>query len=74
MAHYFNRGVKYGDRVALNVENCPELLFAVSACSNSARLPDLVNTSTNEALAHGLRLIDPSLVVVGSECLGNMER
>ena len=75
MAHYFqSRGVKYGDRVALNVENRPELLFAVSACLKLGAIAGMVNTGqTNEALAHSLRLIDPSLVVVGSECLGNME-
>lgn len=75
MAHYFqSRGVKYGDRVALNVENRPELLFAVSACLKLGAIAGMVNTGqTNEALAHSLRLIDPSLVVVGSECLVNME-
>lgn len=75
MAHYFRaRGVKYGDRVALNLENRPELLFAVSGCLKLGAIAGMVNTGqTNEALAHSLKLIDPSLIVVGSECLGNME-
>ena len=75
MAHYFqSRGVKYGDSVALNVENRPELLFAVSACLKLGAIAGMVNTGqTNEALAHSLRLIDPALIVVGSECLANME-
>jgi fatty-acyl-CoA synthase/citronellyl-CoA synthetase len=75
MAHYFqSRGVKYGDRVALNVENRPELLFSVAACLKLGAIAGMVNTGqTNEALAHSLRLIDPSLIVVGSECLANME-
>ena len=34
----------------------------------------MVNTSqTTEALAHSLKLINPKLIVVGSECLSNME-
>ena len=50
------------------------MLFAVSACLKLGAIAGMVNTGqTNEALAHSLRLIDPSLVVVGSECLGNME-
>ena len=75
MAHYYrSRGVKYGDRVALNLENRPELLFAVAGCLKLGAIAGMINTGqTNEALAHSLRLIEPSLIVVGSECLDNMQ-
>jgi fatty-acyl-CoA synthase/citronellyl-CoA synthetase len=75
MANYFrSRGVTYGDKVALNLENRPELLFAVMGAQKLGAVAGMVNTGqTNEALAHSLKLIDPKLIVVGSECLGNME-
>ena len=75
MAHYFRRrGVTYGDKIAVNLENRPELLFAVLGAQKLGAVAGMVNTSqTNEALAHSLKLIEPKLIVVGSECLGNME-
>jgi len=73
-AHYFrSRGIKYGDRVAINIENRPELLVNVLACLKLGAVAGMVNTGlTNEALAHCLRLIEPSLLVIGSECVPNM--
>ena len=75
MAHYFRaRGVKFGDKIALNVENRPELLFVTAGCLKIGAVAGMVNTGqSNEALAHSLRLIEPSLIVVGTECLSNME-
>ncbi len=74
MAHYFRaRGVSYGDSVALNIENRPELVVAIIACMKLGAIAGMVNTSqTYEALAHSIRLIQPSLIVAGSECLDNM--
>ena len=74
-AHYFrSRGIRYGDRVAINVENRPELLISVLGCLKLGAVGGMINTSqTHEALAHSLRLIEPSLIVVGSECMANME-
>ncbi len=74
-AHYFrSRGVKHGDRVAINIENRPEVLINVLGCLKLGAIAGMVNTSQmHEALAHSLRLINPSLIVVGSECLSNMD-
>ena len=74
-AHYFrSRGVGYGDAVAINIENRPEVLVNVLACMKLGAIAGMVNTSqTTEALAHSLKLIDPKLIVVGSECLANMD-
>ena len=74
-AHYFrSRGVGYGDAVAINIENRPEVLVAVLACMKLGAIAGMVNTGqTNEALAHSLKLIEPKLIVVGSESLSNME-
>lgn len=75
MANYFrSRGVTYGDKVAVNMENRPELLFVVMGAQKLGAVAGMVNTGqTHEALAHSLKLIEPKLVVVGSECLGNMD-
>lgn len=75
MANYFrSRGVTYGDKIAVNMENRPELLFVVMGAQKLGAVAGMVNTGqTHEALAHSLKLIEPKLVVVGSECLGNME-
>ncbi|MDG1007985.1 MAG: long-chain-acyl-CoA synthetase [Alphaproteobacteria bacterium] len=75
MAHYFrSRGVTFGDKIALNIENRPELLFATMGCLKIGAVAGMVNTGqTNEALAHSLRLIEPRLIIVGTECLANME-
>ena len=75
MAHYFRaRGVGYGDKIAVNIENRPELLFVVMGAQKLGAIAGMINTSqTNEALAHSLKLIEPKLLVIGAECLGNME-
>ena len=75
MAYYFrSRGVTFGDKIALNIENRPELLFATMGCLKIGAVAGMVNTGqTNEALAHSLRLIEPRLIIVGTECLANME-
>ncbi len=74
-AHYYrSRGIKYGDRIAINVENRPELLFSVLGCLKLGAVAGMINTGqTHEALAHSLRLIEPSLIIVGSECMANMD-
>jgi acyl-CoA synthetase (AMP-forming)/AMP-acid ligase II len=75
LAHYFrSRGVGYGDAVAINIENRPEVLINVLACMKLGAIAGMVNTSqVNEALAHSLNLIKPKLVIVGSENLANMD-
>ena len=75
MANYFrSRGITYGDKVAVNLENRLELLYTVMGAQKLGAIAGMVNTSqVNEALAHSLKLIEPKLIVVGSECLGNME-
>jgi len=75
MAGYFReRGIGYGDRIAVNLENRPELLIIVMAAQKLGAIAGMVNTSqTNEALAHSLKLIDPQLIIVGAECLENMD-
>ena len=74
MAGYFReRGIGYGDRIAVNLENRPELPIVVAAQKLGA-IAGMVNTGqTHEALAHSLKLIDPQLIVVGAECLANMD-
>ena len=75
MANYFrSRGVTYGDKIAVNMENRPELLFVVMGAQKLGAVAGMINTSqTHEALAHSLKLIEPKLIVVGAECAANME-
>ena len=75
MANYFrSRGVTYGDKIAVNMENRPELLFVVMGAQKLGAIAGMVNTGqTHEALAHSLKLIEPKLIVIGSECLDNMD-
>ncbi len=75
MAGYFREcGIGYGDRIAVNLENRPELLIIVMAAQKLGAIAGMVNTSqTHEALAHSLKLIDPQLIIVGAECLANID-
>lgn len=74
VAHAFqSRGVGYGDRVAINMENRPELVIAALACMKLGAIAGMMNTSqTNDALAHSCALIDPKLLFIGAECWDNM--
>ena len=45
-AHYFrSSGVGYGDAVAINIENRPEVLVKVLACMKLCAIAGMVNTS-----------------------------
>jgi fatty-acyl-CoA synthase/citronellyl-CoA synthetase len=75
LAHFYRaRGVGYGDAVAINIQNRPEVLINVLACMKLGVIAGMVNTSqVNEALAHSLKLIQPKLLLIGSESLANMD-
>ncbi len=75
LAHLFQqRGVTHGDRVAINMENRPEIVIGALACMKLGAIAGMVNTNqTHEGLAHSLTLIAPKLLYIGSECWANME-
>ncbi len=74
-AHLFQqRGLTHGDRVAINMENRPEIVIGALACMKLGAIAGMVNTNqTHEGLAHSLTLIAPKLLYIGSECWANME-
>lgn len=75
LAHLFQaRGVVHGDRIAINMENRPEIVIGALACMKLGAIAGMVNTNqTHEGLAHSLALIAPKLLFIGSECWANME-
>jgi acyl-CoA synthetase (AMP-forming)/AMP-acid ligase II len=75
LAHLFQqRGVRHGDRVAINMENRPEIVIGALACMKLGAIAGMVNTNqTHEGLDHSLTLIAPKLLYIGAECWANME-
>ncbi len=74
-AHYLkSKGLVAGDAIAINMENRPELLIGVMGALKLGVIAGMINTGQRiEALAHSLRLVNPKMLLVGSECLDNME-
>ena len=74
VAHYLRaRGLQKGDAVAVNLENRPELLFIVMGVLKVGGIAGMINTGqSGDVLAHSLRLVQPKLLFVGEEVLGNM--
>ncbi len=67
-------GVGKGDVVALNVENRPEFLLALSGAYKLGAIGALINTSLrSSALEHCLALVSPRVVIVGEEQLEALE-
>ena len=73
-AHYYkSRGIQAGDRIAINLQNRPELLLAVMGGLKLGAIMAMMNTTqTANVLAHSLSLADPKLIVVGAESVPNM--
>ncbi|MEM6534516.1 MAG: long-chain-acyl-CoA synthetase [Pseudomonadota bacterium] len=73
-AHYFkSRGIQAGDKVAINVQNRPEILIAIMGGLKLGAIMAMINTTqTGNVLAHSLSLATPKLVVVGAESVPNM--
>ncbi len=70
LAHLFKaQGLKTGDCVAVMFENRPEVLACVLATVKLGGVAGLINfNQRGDVLAHSLRLVNPRIVVVGSEC------
>ena len=75
IAHYLlSRSIKKGDSVAILIENRPELLATVLACSKIGAVSAMLNTSQKgKVLTHSINLIKPKLIVAGEECLNSYE-
>jgi acyl-CoA synthetase (AMP-forming)/AMP-acid ligase II len=67
-AAYRALGVQQGDVVALLLENRPEFLWHLFGLHKLGAIASLVNTHLQgDALAHAVRICEPTRIVVGSE-------
>lgn len=65
-------GVTKNDSVALNIRNCPELLFAIMGAAKLGAVSALINTTqTGSVLCHSLALANPKVILIGSEQASN---
>ncbi len=62
-------GVKAGDAVGILMENRPEVLVCVTAAVKLGAVAAMLNNNQRgEVLSHSLKLVNPKLIVVSSEC------
>jgi len=75
IAHYFmSIGIQKSDCVGIMIENRPELLATVLACSKIGAVSAMINTSQKgKVLTHSITLVSPKLMIVGEECLASYE-
>jgi len=75
IAHYLkDQGLVKGDAIAVLLENRPELLATVVGAAKVGVACAMLNTSQKgKVLAHSINLIEPRLLVVGSELIDNAE-
>lgn len=65
-----NEGVKKDDIIAVFLENRPELLFIISACSKIGAIASLVNPNHREkTLLHSLELAESNHYLIGEELI-----
>ncbi|RUO44265.1 long-chain-acyl-CoA synthetase [Aliidiomarina taiwanensis] len=71
LAHTLKQqGIGKGDCVGVMLENRPELIALVLAVNKTGAIAGMLNHKQRErTLAHSLDLIQPKLMLVGSECL-----
>ncbi|MFE8072217.1 long-chain-acyl-CoA synthetase [Marinobacteraceae bacterium S3BR75-40.1] len=68
-AHFFRaQGLKKGDRIAIFLENRPELLAVLTGAAKIGVACAMLNTSQKgKVLTHSINLIEPHMIVVGEE-------
>jgi len=70
LAHLLiSRGVEKGDSVAILLDNRPELLASVLACSKIGAVSAMLNTAQKgKVLAHSINIVEPKCIIAGEEC------
>lgn len=64
-----SRGIQKGDSVAILLENRPELLVSVLACSKIGAVSAMLNTAQKgKVLAHSINIVEPKAIISGTEC------
>ncbi len=73
LAHQFLKlGFNKGDVAVLMLENRPEIIALSMALNKIGCVAALINTSQkNKSLLHSIRLVDPKMILIGTECLDN---
>ncbi len=67
-------GIKKGDAVAVDIENRPELLAAVTGCAKIGAVAALINTSQKgKVLVHSFNLVEPRAAIIGEELRETVE-
>ncbi|MGH8530531.1 MAG: long-chain-acyl-CoA synthetase [Nevskiales bacterium] len=66
-------GVRRGDVVSINMNNCPEIVVTMCAVAKLGAVAAMINTSQRaESLKHSLTLVKPKLIVAGEDQLEAM--
>ena len=75
IAHFFRtQGLQKGDRIAILLENRPELLAVLIGAAKLGVACAMLNTSQRgKVLEHSINLIEPHMMVVGQELLDAFE-
>jgi citronellyl-CoA synthetase len=64
-----SRGVEKGDSIAILLENRPELLASVLACSKIGAISAMLNIAQKgKVLAHSINIVEPKCIIAGEEC------
>jgi acyl-CoA synthetase (AMP-forming)/AMP-acid ligase II len=67
-------GVRSGDRVAILMENRPEVLAIAAGTVKLGAVAGMLNYNhRGDALQHSLRLVAPRVLIVGAECWAALE-
>ncbi|HET8705480.1 MAG TPA: long-chain-acyl-CoA synthetase, partial [Pseudomonadales bacterium] len=63
------RGIRSGDAVGILMENRPEVLVCVAAAVKLGAVAAMLNPNQRgQVLEHSLKLVNPKLIVISSEC------
>lgn len=70
-----SRGVEKGDSIAIILDNRPELLASVLACSKIGAVSAMVNTAQKgKVLAHSINIVNPKCIIAGEECHSDFDK
>ena len=70
-----SRGVEKGDSIAILLDNRPELLVSVLACSKIGAVSAMLNTAQKgKVLAHSINIVNPKCIIAGEEHYSAFEK
>jgi len=74
-AHFLRaQGLKKGDRIAVFLENRPELLAVVAGAAKIGVACAMINTSQKgKVLEHSINLVEPTMIIAGEEVIAALD-